>query len=68
LTPLTLILLYYPEKITGNQNKFVGSEVINVKMLDKAICVISPGYIGLPTASLLGTKSFQVYGVGILNM
>jgi UDP-N-acetyl-D-mannosaminuronic acid dehydrogenase len=30
---------------------------------DKTICVIGLGYIGLPTASLLGTKGFQVYGV-----
>ena len=27
------------------------------------ICVIGLGYIGLPTASLLGTKGFQVHGV-----
>jgi len=32
-------------------------------MLDKTICVIGLGYIGLPTASLLGTKGFQVHGV-----
>lgn len=30
---------------------------------DKTICVIGLGYIGLPTASLLGTKGYQVYGV-----
>ncbi|MGE0622640.1 MAG: UDP-N-acetyl-D-mannosamine dehydrogenase [Pseudomonadales bacterium] len=30
---------------------------------DKAICVMGLGYIGLPTASLLGTKGFQVTGV-----
>lgn len=30
---------------------------------DKTICVIGLGYIGLPTASLLGTKGFKVYGV-----
>lgn len=29
------------------------------------ICVIGMGYIGLPTASLLGTKGFQVHGVDI---
>lgn len=29
------------------------------------ICVIGLGYIGLPTASLLGTKGFQVYGVDV---
>lgn len=27
------------------------------------ICVVGLGYIGLPTASLLGTKGFHVYGV-----
>lgn len=27
------------------------------------VCVIGLGYIGLPTASLLGTKGFDVYGV-----
>lgn len=30
---------------------------------DKTVCVIGLGYIGLPTASLLGTKGFKVYGV-----
>lgn len=30
---------------------------------DKKICVLGLGYIGLPTASLLGTKGYQVYGV-----
>ena len=34
-------------------------------MLDKIICVIGLGYIGLPTASLLGTKGFQVHGVDV---
>jgi len=34
-------------------------------MLDKTICVIGLGYIGLPTASLLGTKGFQVFGVDV---
>jgi len=31
--------------------------------IDKSVCVIGLGYIGLPTASLLGTKGFDVYGV-----
>jgi UDP-N-acetyl-D-mannosaminuronic acid dehydrogenase len=31
----------------------------------KKICVIGLGYIGLPTASLLGTKGFDVYGVDV---
>ena len=30
---------------------------------NRSICVIGLGYIGLPTASLLGTKGFKVYGV-----
>ena len=29
------------------------------------ICVIGLGYIGLPTASLLGTKGFSVHGVDV---
>lgn len=32
---------------------------------DKRICVIGLGYIGLPTASLLGTKGFSVHGVDV---
>lgn len=31
--------------------------------VDKKICVVGLGYIGLPTASLLGTKGYQVFGV-----
>ncbi len=31
----------------------------------KSICVIGLGYIGLPTASLLGTKGFTVHGVDV---
>ena len=34
-----------------------------MQILDKKICVIGLGYIGLPTASLLGTKGYQVFGV-----
>ena len=30
---------------------------------NKKICVIGLGYIGLPTASLLGTKGYDVFGV-----
>jgi lactate dehydrogenase-like 2-hydroxyacid dehydrogenase len=51
--------------VIWNQNKFVGIEVLNGKMLDKTICVTGLGYIGLPTASLLGTKDFQVHGVDV---
>ena len=32
-------------------------------MFNKKICVIGLGYIGLPTASLLGTKGYDVFGV-----
>ena len=32
---------------------------------DKKICVIGLGYIGLPTASLLGTKGYKVHGVDV---
>lgn len=31
----------------------------------KTICVIGLGYIGLPTASLLGTKGYKVHGVDV---
>lgn len=31
--------------------------------VDKKICVVGLGYIGLPTASLLGTKGYEVFGV-----
>ncbi len=31
----------------------------------KKICVIGLGYIGLPTASLLGTKGYHVHGVDV---
>lgn len=34
-------------------------------MKDKQICVMGLGYIGLPTASLLGTKGYQVHGVDV---
>ena len=29
------------------------------------ICVVGLGYIGLPTASLLGTKGYEVQGVDV---
>lgn len=31
----------------------------------KSVCVVGLGYIGLPTASLLGTKGFEVLGVDV---
>ena len=34
-------------------------------MLNKKICVIGLGYIGLPTASLLANYNYQVHGVDI---
>lgn len=34
-------------------------------MKDKTICVMGLGYIGLPTASLLGTKGYAVHGVDV---
>jgi UDP-N-acetyl-D-mannosaminuronic acid dehydrogenase len=33
--------------------------------LNQKVCVIGLGYIGLPTASLLGTKGFSVHGVDV---
>ncbi|MBJ7958955.1 UDP-N-acetyl-D-mannosamine dehydrogenase [Bacillus cereus group sp. N28] len=35
------------------------------EIMDKKICVMGLGYIGLPTASLLATKGFQVHGVDV---
>lgn len=34
-----------------------------MSVLDKSVCVVGLGYIGLPTASLLGTKGYRVHGV-----
>ena len=34
-----------------------------MSVLDKTVCVVGLGYIGLPTASLLGTKGYRVHGV-----
>ena len=31
-------------------------------MLNKKVCVIGMGYIGLPTSTLLASKNFTVYG------
>lgn len=31
----------------------------------RKVCVLGLGYIGLPTASLLGTKEYQVVGVDV---
>lgn len=36
-----------------------------MSVINKKICVIGLGYIGLPTASLLGTKGFSVHGVDV---
>ena len=36
-----------------------------MSIINKKICVIGLGYIGLPTASLLGTKGFSVHGVDV---
>ena len=38
---------------------------MNTKLYAEKICVIGLGYIGLPTASLLATKGFEVYGVDV---
>lgn len=38
---------------------------MNAKLYTEKICVIGLGYIGLPTASLLATKGFEVYGVDV---
>ncbi len=32
---------------------------------DKTICVVGLGYIGLPTASMLATKGYRVFGVDV---
>ena len=31
--------------------------------MNKTVCVVGLGYIGLPTASFLGTKGYRVFGV-----
>ena len=36
-------------------------------MLNKKICVIGLGYIGLPTAALLANKGYKVHGVDIVQ-
>lgn len=36
-----------------------------MSMQKKTICVVGLGYIGLPTASLLGTKGYRVHGVDV---
>ena len=38
---------------------------LHVNNNEKSICVIGLGYIGLPTASLLGTKGYRVHGVDV---
>ena len=42
-----------------------GSPLSSARPSSKRICVIGLGYIGLPTASLLGTRGFEVHGVDI---
>jgi UDP-N-acetyl-D-mannosaminuronic acid dehydrogenase len=34
--------------------------------MNKSICVVGLGYIGLPTAALLANKGFQVHGVDVM--
>ena len=36
-------------------------------MLNKKICVIGLGYIGLPTAALLANRGYEVYGVDVVQ-
>ena len=36
-------------------------------MLDKKICVIGLGYIGLPTAALLANRGYDVHGVDVVQ-
>ena len=35
-------------------------------MSERNVCVIGLGYIGLPTASVLATKGFDVLGVDVM--
>jgi UDP-N-acetyl-D-mannosaminuronic acid dehydrogenase len=39
--------------------------VVSVNPADTRVCVVGLGYIGLPTASVLATKGFHVYGTDI---
>ena len=32
-------------------------------MINKTVCVIGLGYIGLPTASMIASKNYKVYGI-----
>lgn len=36
-----------------------------MSVLEKTVCVIGLGYIGLPTASLLGAKGYKVHEVDV---
>ncbi len=33
--------------------------------MDQSVCVVGLGYIGLPTASLLATRGYDVFGVDV---
>ena len=48
--------------MTESSNRLLGDAPAAEAMSPK-ICVVGLGYIGLPTASLLGTKGFEVHGV-----
>src|SRR5690554_5311551 len=49
--------LFNPQRCNGN-SRMRATEFKN-------ICVMGLGYIGLPTASLLATKGFNVFGVDV---
>ncbi|MCA8981266.1 MAG: UDP-N-acetyl-D-mannosamine dehydrogenase [Planctomycetes bacterium] len=43
----------------------VGTPLSSARPGSRRVCVVGLGYIGLPTASLLGTRGHQVHGVDI---
>ena len=49
------------------RDRSVSDEIGQIIMSKKSqkICVVGLGYIGLPTASLLGTKGYDVHGVDV---
>lgn len=57
--------LQEPAALTASANGAVGNPLSSARPGSKRVCVVGLGYIGLPTASLLGTRGHQVHGVDI---
>jgi UDP-N-acetyl-D-mannosaminuronic acid dehydrogenase len=54
-----------PEIETRNTERLAPERRANPAAPDATVCVLGLGYIGLPTASLLGTRGRRVHGVDI---